>query len=200
MKKFLTVEDLAKGFEGLAGHFKKAAAHHEAMHKAHAGHAAVAKAKHEGMDDGDVHKAYFKAVHEHHDEMAKLHKAHADHHTEMAAAVDEGEDKAAKAAAVGAAGTATDPTKVLSNTDINASVGALMKDTVAEAVKALKEDTSFKELFKAAVLEEVKKQLGQQVESPAARATIPSAPPNSGVIPIVRPGGAAIDTKDVPAG
>src|SRR6266705_656339 len=207
MKKFISIEGLAKGFAGLAGHFTKAAAHHEAMHKAHAGHAIVAKAKHDGMDDGDVHKAYFKAVADHHEEMAKLHKAHADHHAEMAKATGDEEDgdKAVKAAAAAAAAV-TEPGTALNAADLNVSVGNLMKDTVAEAVKSLKEDSSFKDLFKAAVLEEVKRQLGQQLEPTDVKVIIPSNVPGAGgsgagvgVIPIARPGSAPLDTSEVPA-
>ncbi len=90
-------KDLAKG-GGLHGHFKAMAAHHNALADLHKVHHEFTKAKHDSMEDGDMHKAYFGKVAEHHLAKHALHKAHADHAEGMAAAhVPEGETMAAAA-------------------------------------------------------------------------------------------------------
>src|SRR5271157_2661444 len=100
--KISTPEGLLKGFSGLVGHFKKAAAHHDALHKAHTAiatthseHAAFHKGKADAMDDGDPGKSacsktsdFHTAKAAFHSGLASLHKAHAAHNQEMADAYD----------------------------------------------------------------------------------------------------------------
>src|SRR4051812_4405414 len=100
MKKFATIEELAKAVTDVAGSFTKnadfhkaAAAHHSAAAAHHESHAAFHKAQHEAMDDGHEMKAHVGKVHEHHvakaahhKAMATAHSAHADGATKLAAA------------------------------------------------------------------------------------------------------------------
>jgi len=75
-------------------HFAAAAAHHEAMFKAHTEMASKAKSKHDSLDDGDVHKAFYATIVETETGLAKSEKAMFEHNTAMAAECEKSENPA----------------------------------------------------------------------------------------------------------
>lgn len=197
MKKLDTIEKLAKAIGGLSEHFKKAAEHHEKLHKAHLAkaehhkslhevhkaHQAFVKAKHESMDDGDVHKTYFgkcadmhaakaehhESLHKVHSEIAEAHKAHADHLNELASATD-GEEKnaaagngASKDKAAGAPGSTVE--SMMSST-----VDALVQKALAE----LDSNETVKNKIQEVVLTRVNEALGSKIVPDHVRGAMPS--------------------------
>jgi hypothetical protein len=199
-----TLEELAKEFSTLAGHFKKAAAHHEALHKAHAGMASqhtdlhtMHKAKADGLDDGHEMKAHLgkmaechKALADHHTGASALHKAHAEYLDGLSA---EGDGKAGK----------VDDLKkdvvVTQVADIQGSLGAFLSDAVKANMEELKSDPSFKELIKGAVLEGVKLQLANKVEPTNVRGALDDNPNvrKDNVKLILRPGQVQLEKVEV---
>lgn len=212
-----TVEAIVKAMGGMGTHFGKSAEHHMALHKcntamakAHTDHAALAKAKHEALENDHVDKAYFGAAHEmhkalaaHHEEAATLHKAHSEHMGACQTAMD-GDGKAAKAAAAGAGATAdpaaapaeSNAAKLLESADVKATVGGLMGEALTSAVKEIKDSPEFKEMFKKAVMAQVAEQLGDKLVPTSVHGALPDGPKGPTMVP--RPGGAPIDSSKVP--
>lgn len=193
MKKFDTVEDLAKAAGHLAGHFGKAASHHQAMADAHAGlnkehteMSAFHKGMHDALDDGHEQKAFHKRMHEHHatkaahhDLLHKLHKAHADHMEEMAKAY--GEEKVAGGGKKPPAGTGKAAAAGAEGDQPNGVEGMIAKTVEAILTKSLSTvETSGKveEMVERMVVERVNKALGNHIVPDGVRATIPSNPPD----------------------
>lgn len=189
------LEGLAKAMGSFGQHLKKAAdfhkakaAAHEKLAAAHSAHHEFAKARHEGMDDGDANKGYFgkvaslhKAKAEHHAALASLHKDHAAHCDGMSDGLSEEKVQSAFKALLGepataAPGTTTAPAPAAGgNGNGSASPAApkaqsvedLVKETttglVNESLNMLKTDPTVKEEIKKLVLEGVKAALGSQV-------------------------------------
>jgi hypothetical protein len=219
MKKIETLEDLVKAVGGLAKHFSKAAEHHEKLHKAHAekaehheklfkahlAHHEFVKAKHEAMDDGDVHKAYFgkvaeihkakadhhEALHKTHKEISDLHKAHAEHLKETAEAMEDG-DKAAKAAA-GAPAASGD--KTASGGGVAEMVEETKTALVKKALASLTDDPEVAKAIQQMVLKGVQDALGDKIVPDGIRVVTPGVP--AGLTPVLRKGQQDIDTKGV---
>lgn len=189
MKKFDTVEDLAKAAGHLAGHFGKAASHHQAMADAHAGlnkehteMSAFHKGMHDALDDGHEQKAFHKRMHEHHatkaahhDLLHKLHKAHADHMEEMAKAY--GEEKAAAGGkpTTKAAG-ATDPTA--EPVGVEGMIAKTVEAILTKSLSTVETSGKVEEMVERMVVERVNKALGNHIVPDGVRATIPSNPPD----------------------
>lgn len=203
-----TLEKLAKAVSGLASHFKKAAelhkakaVAHDALAKAHKGHAEFCKAKFDGMDDGDAHKAYFGKVHEihkakaaHHDALSALHKAHAEHLDTLGDGLGEDKTAAAKVAAAAA------PAPVIA-TDPNAAPGSvedMVKSTttglVQSALEMLKSDPTVQDEIRKMVLAGVTSALGDKIRPDSVRGVLPARP---GLELVPRPGGAEIPLAGV---
>lgn len=179
MKKFETIEDLAKAAGQLAGYFTKNADFHKAAHAAHAGlnahheaQAAFHKAAHDAMDDGHEMKAHIGKVHEHHVAKAAHHKAMADLHkgymedsTKLAAAYgSEPELQKTAPASLGTAGEGSD-------------MAAILKAAFNENIASIKDSPEFKEVVKNLALSEVKKMFGNAVVPDGARVVVPGNPP-----------------------
>jgi hypothetical protein len=194
-----TLEKLAKAVTGLASHFKKAAELHKAkatahtaLATAHKGHAEFCKAKFDGMDDGDAHKAYFGKVHEihkakaaHHDALSALHKAHAEHLDTLGDGLGEEKTAAAKSAVVPAIPA-----------DLNAaptSVEDMVKSTttglVQSALEMLKKDPTVQDEIRKMVLAGVTSALGDKIRPDSVRGVLPTRP---GLELVPRPGGSEI--------
>lgn len=186
MKKFETIEDLAKAAGQLAGSFTKNAEYHKAAHAAHMGehahheaHAAFHKAAHDAMDDGHEMKAHIGKAHEHHVHKAAFHKAMAEHHqaecdaaTKLAAAF--GEDSPIQKTAP----TTNAATGV--STGAPTSVEGLVADTtkglVAKSLEMLQTDPAIQDEIRKMVLAGVKASLSGQIVPDNVRATYPSNP------------------------
>lgn len=215
MKKFDTVEDLAKAAGHLAGHFGKAASHHQAMADAHAGlnkehteMSAFHKGMHDALDDGHEQKAFHKRMHEHHatkaahhESLHKLHKAHADHMEEMAKAY--GEEKAASGGkpTTKAAGAAepTTATEV-----VGSLVAGMSADLQAMSKEMIQNDPTVKDMIRKALADAIGGALATQIRPDGVRATIPSNPPDevlSHLRLVPRAGsGASLEKAQVDAG
>lgn len=221
-------EDLAKVGAGLAGHFTKAAAHHDglhkahdALHKAHAEHAAFVKGTHDAMDDGHEMKGYMAKAHEHHTAKAAhhkalsdMHKAHAEHLASLA------KDFSDSGAHEMPAGKTEQP--VLTKTEPAAppvtpaepvaaaptGIDAMVKETTAGLVKKslemLNSDTAIQDEIRKMVLEGVRSALGNKLVPTEVHSVLPDIPQRSrpgntdGLQLVPRAGGPEIDTKDVP--
>lgn len=90
-------EMLKEYFSTKHDHHKAVAEHHANLHKEHSGHAAVAKATHDDLDDDHELKEYFKAVHlhetakaEHHGALREQHLSHAKFYKGLIAQCDKG--------------------------------------------------------------------------------------------------------------
>ena len=215
MKKFDTVEDLAKAAGHLAGHFGKAASHHQAMAEAHAGlnkehteMSAFHKGMHDALDDGHEQKAFHKRMHEHHatkaahhDSLHKLHKAHADHMEEMAKAY--GEEKAAAGGrpAAKAAGT-TDP--AAEPVGVEGMIAKTVEAILTKSLSTVETSGKVEEMVERMVVERVNKALGNHIVPDGVRGTIPSNPPDevlSHLRLVPRAGsGASLEKAQVDAG
>jgi len=195
MKKFETVEDLLKA-GGLHSHFQKAAEHNTALAKAHGDHSAFLKAKADAMDDGDAHKAFFTKAADHHAMVAACYKAQAEHNTAMADNTD-GDKEATKAApaAPGTPAAAAAAALLTSDASLGTEVGAFMKESFQGAMSELKNDPSFKEIFKNAVMAEAQKLLSGKVVPDGVHGAIP---PNPLLKLVPRPGGPSGDNEKEP--
>ena len=219
MKKYDSIEDLAKAFGGFAGHFRKAAAHHDGLAKvaeekaakhdsvakAHADHSAFLKAKEEGADDGDAMKAYFgkaselhKAKAEHHEamaastrEIAKLHKARGAEHAEFADALDGGGDGKAKKAAAAAGASKNAPVSGGGDA-IENMIETTMQAVLAKSLEAIETSGKIEEMVEMLVLKRVNERLGNAPEPTLARGVLPDSRERLTLVP--RPGGKAVDT------
>lgn len=201
----MDIEKLHKAVEHLHDHLEKAAAHHGELHKvhtqkaehheklskAHEAHAAFLSAKHEAMDNEDVHKTYFgkaadhhKLKAAHHGELHKLHKAaadsykaHSDSAQEAASGVGEALGKTAKAA--GTATTMGDPAgkaKAAAENNNGKGVEKMIQDTtdalVTKALESLNSDPKVTERIQEIVLQRVNAALGDKIIPSQARATM----------------------------
>jgi len=199
-----TLEKLAKAVSGLASHFKKAAelhkakaAAHEALATAHKAHAEFCKAKHEGMDDGDAHKAYFGKAHDlhkakaaHHDALSTLHKAHAEHLDTLGDGL--GEDKTAAVKAAAAPVVAADPNAA--PTSVEDMVKSTTTGLVQSALDMLKSDPTVQDEIRKMVLAGVTAALGDKIRPDSVRGVLPD---NPNLHLIMRPGGPEIPTAEV---
>jgi len=192
-EKLVLTGDLAKGFTGLVGHFKKTAAfhkaaadHHEKLSKAHAEHNAFHKGKAEAMDDGDAMKSHVAKVAEHHAtkaahhaELHKLHKAQSDHCQEMADAYDVS-DKAAGGEAIKGEKTGI--------TLVPADISKSTNDLIAAAIQDVQKEETFKKLVMEIVAARLKEELKKTLEPTAASAIAAKTPPEAANRVIVRDG------------
>ncbi len=165
MKKFETLEDLAKATGQLAGYFTKNADFHKAAHAAHAGlhahheaQAAFHKAAHDAMDDGHEMKAHVGKVAEHHTakaahhkSMAELHKTYMEDSTKLAAAF--GEDAPIQKVNVA---------PVIGTGDN--SMVEILKAAFNENVAAIKDSPEFREMVKGLAMEQVRQLFGNTVQ------------------------------------
>lgn len=136
MIKLDTIPDLAKAMGGLAGHFRKAAAHHEAMAGKHdelakANHALheFSKGKADGMADDHEMKAHVekcaacaKAAGDGHAAMAEMHKAEGARCAGMADGMESEKAAGGTSTAKTATGTVDNP----------ATAGGTLEKTAAE--------------------------------------------------------------------
>lgn len=215
MKKFDTVEDLAKAAGHLAGHFGKAAAFHKAKHESHsADHkehtemSAFHKGMHDALDDGHEQKAFHKRMHEHHATKAAFHKTHADAHQGYAEHLDSmakayGEEKAASggrpaAKAAGAADPAAEPVGV------EGMIAKTVEAILTKSLSTVETSGKVEEMVERMVVERVNKALGNHIVPDGVRGTIPSNPPDevlSHLRLVPRAGsGASLEKAQVDAG
>ena len=196
-----TIEGLAKAASGLSQHFKKAAVHHKsvsethtALAEAHKAHGEFCKAKHEAMDDGDVHKTYFgkcAALHAakaaHHLTKSALHKAHAEHLDGLADSFG-AEPEAVKVAAVKAADN--------DGKGVEELIQKTTDSLVTKALEALNNDPKVAERIQEIVLNRVNAALGDKMVPDHVRGVISDRP---GIRLVPRPGDAPISTEGVDA-
>lgn len=195
MKKFATIEELAKAVTDVAGSFTKnadfhkaAAAHHSAAAAHHESHAAFHKTQHEAMDDGHEMKAHVGKVHEHHvakaahhKAMATAHSAHADGATKLAAAF--GDDAPIKKGETTTSDTAAP-------NGIEGMVAETTKGLVSKSLEMLQTDPTVQDEIRKMVLEGVKAALGDKiVPNPAVAVTPTNAMDHLRLVP--RAGSAA---------
>jgi hypothetical protein len=183
MIKLESFADVAKGFVGIAGHFKKMAEHHMTAHDHHAAHAAFAKAHHDGLADDHEHKAYFQKAHEHHSAMAALHKAMADHHEAMHAEHSASEKvakdaPAAKAAAVPAAdGKEKQVEKTAGAEDaITAMIDKTVQSVTEKALDTVAKSGKIEEMIEQIVLKRMNERLGAVTVPDNVMGVLPTVP------------------------
>lgn len=202
MKKFESVMDLLKT-GGLHDHFKKAASFHKANHsahesiaKAHSDYAAVVKAKHDGMDDGDANKAFMKAHADfhlakaaHHTMLSALHKGYSDHHN----AVADGMEDEKSAAARQKCAHDIEMTKACDKCNRKAaepasplSLDNLFSGALKGEFDEFKKSDEFKTMLREVMRREAAKALGLELEPTKVFGTIPT---NQNITLVKRPGG-----------
>jgi len=177
MKKFETVEDLAKAAGELAGGFQKNVEFHKAAAAEHAGMSAYHKGLHDSLDDGHEHKALHKRLSDHHDAMHGLHKAHGETAEKTLKVINDafglGESSSAPV-------TKTAPTTTSGVVD--GLVAGMSGDLNALAADMIKTDPAIKELLRKTIADQIAKALGKEIVPDQVRIASPTLPPAPGTV------------------
>ncbi len=160
MRKFESVDDLAKAVSqvaGLALDLSKGHSLHAAASAHHEGQAAYHKAAHEAMDDSHENKAHVAQQHAHHVFKDAHHKAMAESckaleatATKLASAFGDDPELKKTDATIPVAGEGSD-------------MAAILKAAFNENIASIKDSPEFKEVVKNLALTEVKKMFGNTV-------------------------------------
>jgi hypothetical protein len=204
-------------------HFAETAAHYEKLHKAHTEMAAYIKAKQEGLDDDDPHKAFYSKLAEHEGAMAGHCKTMCDHNKAMESECDKAVTatditKAAPAAAPAAAPvqkaapTAGDPAPAAPAADpakpadpaasASAGVAGLIKSTtdalVQKSLSTLENDPAVGDAIRKMVLEQVQAALNGTIVPTSVKAVLPTdAPDDSRLRLVPHSGQPVVDSSNV---
>jgi hypothetical protein len=177
MKKFETVDDLAKAVGQMAGltlELSKGHSLHTAAAVHHDSQAAFHKAAHDAMDDGHEMKAQIGKAHEHHVAKAAHHRAMAETHKTMEALANNinaafGSEPEVKK---------TTTTSAPAPAGIEGMVAETTKGLVSKSLEMLQTDPTVQDEIRKMVLEGVRSALGGHIVPDGVRVAIPNNPPD----------------------
>lgn len=191
MKKFDSIEDLAKaaghlasGFSKNASFHKAAAGHHAAQMTHHGEMAAFHKGVHDALEDGHEQKSFHKRMHEHHE----VKKAHHSAMHELHKGYGEDAEKAQKAIAdaFGLEGTEPKPVTKADGSEptpaaggIEGMITATTQGLVKKSLEMLDNDEAIANAIRQSVLAQVQKALSGQIVPDGVHAIPPSNPPDA---------------------
>lgn len=185
------------------------AAHHGAAATEHTTHAAANKAHHDGLDDGDVHKAMYAKAHTHHVAMAAHHDAIAKAHSGHAEAL-KGEVDAMKTMAADWGGTTKADSGAASSLFARSAGGNggsltaasgnpfedMVKETTAQLAKKTLEtfdsDPEVKQFMRETIMKMVGEAIGNTLQPTSVSAVAPARP---GITAVPRNGQPAPQVK-----